>query len=69
MERNVIMIMVKVIQGYCSIEMIKCYKLHHPKVLEGSIKVTMEHGFLSGGSGEFEMLAGNAKWLSGTCLE
>jgi hypothetical protein len=63
------MIMVKVIQGYCSNKMMECYKVHHPKVLEGFGKVKMEHSFLSGGSGQFGMLVGNAEWSSGTWLE
>jgi hypothetical protein len=38
-------------------------------VLEGSNKVKLEHDFLSGGSGQFGILAGIAEWPSGTWLE
>jgi hypothetical protein len=69
MARNFIMIRVKVIQGYYCIRMMEFYKVHHPKVLEDSDKVKLEHGCLSGGSGQFGILAEIVEWPSGTWLE
>ena len=66
---DAMMLMVKLVGKYYNTKVIEWYKVPHYKVLEGSNKVRLEHGFISGGGGQFGMLAGNAGWSSRTWLK
>jgi hypothetical protein len=57
---DVIMLMVNMVGKYYSTKVMEWYKVPHSKVLKGFNKVRLEHGFLSGGRCQHNILDGNA---------